>query len=241
MAYVYKHTTLDTNQVFYIGIGSDSNYRRSKLKSDRNKLWERVVKKHGYKVDILFDNITWEEACQKEIELIAFYGRRDLNTGTLTNLTEGGEGILGFKHSEESIEKTINSEGYKNRSKSRDYIKGKTYEEVYGEKRAKEIKEKQSKASRPESRKGKDHHFFGKKRPDHSAKLKGRPNNKMKGLLVGDKNPMRNKEVALKVSLAKTGVPRPKIICPHCGKAGGSGNMERWHFDNCKSVKLNSF
>lgn len=25
-----------------------------------------------------------------------------------------------------------------------------------------------------------------------------------------------------------------KVECPHCGKQGNSGNMNRWHFDNCK-------
>lgn len=25
------------------------------------------------------------------------------------------------------------------------------------------------------------------------------------------------------------------LICPHCGKSGGSGGLKRWHFDNCKS------
>jgi hypothetical protein len=28
--------------------------------------------------------------------------------------------------------------------------------------------------------------------------------------------------------------PRPKTICPHCNKEGGSIAMSRWHFDNCK-------
>mgnify|MGYP003704755201 CR=1 FL=1 len=30
------------------------------------------------------------------------------------------------------------------------------------------------------------------------------------------------------------GIERPKKVCPHCGKSGGDGNMQRWHFDNCK-------
>lgn len=37
-----------------------------------------------------------------EKELIAKYGRIHLNTGTLCNLTEGGEGTIGYKHSEET-------------------------------------------------------------------------------------------------------------------------------------------
>lgn len=29
------------------------------------------------------------------------------------------------------------------------------------------------------------------------------------------------------------GKKRSTIVCPHCKKEGGVGNMERWHFDNC--------
>ena len=34
------------------------------------------------------------------------------------------------------------------------------------------------------------------------------------------------------------GFKHDKVICPHCGKKGGGGNMKRYHFNNCKS-KLN--
>ncbi len=27
------------------------------------------------------------------------------------------------------------------------------------------------------------------------------------------------------------------VVCPHCNKEGGAGQMSRWHFDNCKSLK----
>ena len=74
MAYVYQHLRLDTNEVFYIGIGSDDEgkYIRANnfCKTQRSKFWYRTFKKYGIKVEILFDNITWNEACEKEIELI---------------------------------------------------------------------------------------------------------------------------------------------------------------------------
>ena len=38
-----------------------------------------------------------------------------------------------------------------------------------------------------------------------------------------------------KLSSLRKGIPRPKIVCPHCDKQGGVGIMNRWHFDNCKS------
>ncbi len=29
---------------------------------------------------------------------------------------------------------------------------------------------------------------------------------------------------------------REIVVCPHCGKSGGGGNMRRYHFDRCKSA-----
>ena len=93
MAYVYSHTRLDTNKIFYIGIGSDSNYSRASFFKNRNHIWQSIFNKTDIKVDILFDKLTWEEACAKESELIKSIGRIDLNEGTLANLTDGGEGL----------------------------------------------------------------------------------------------------------------------------------------------------
>lgn len=99
MAYVYRHIRLDTEQVFYIGIGV--GYRCNQ-KHGRSQFWHRVVKKHGYRIEIMIDDLTWEEACEKEKEFIKLYGRRDKGKGTLANLTDGGDGMLGYVASEES-------------------------------------------------------------------------------------------------------------------------------------------
>jgi predicted AAA+ superfamily ATPase len=106
MAYVYRHIRLDKNEPFYIGIGKDDNFffKRAyyKSKQKRNKIWIDIVNKTSYDVEILFDDISWEEACKKEIEFINLYGRINLGTGTLANLTDGGEGTFGLKWSDES-------------------------------------------------------------------------------------------------------------------------------------------
>lgn len=101
MAYVYRHVRLDKNEVFYIGIGSDNEgeYKRAFIKKNRNKYWRNVISKTEYEVEIMLDNLTWEEACKKEIEFIKLYGRRNLNEGTLVNMTDGGDGTLGLKQS----------------------------------------------------------------------------------------------------------------------------------------------
>lgn len=102
MAYLYRHIRLDTNEPFYIGIGSDEDgkYERSRASWGRNKIWKRIVNKVSYRVDIIQDNLTWDEACTKEIEFIKLYGRRDLGLGPLVNLTDGGDGLVGYKRSE---------------------------------------------------------------------------------------------------------------------------------------------
>lgn len=98
MAYVYTYTRLDKNEVFYVGIGSDSKYKRAKNISLRTDYFKKIINKSKYKLDIVFDNLSWEEACLKEIELVALYGRKDLKTGTLVNFTDGGEGRKGSQN-----------------------------------------------------------------------------------------------------------------------------------------------
>jgi hypothetical protein len=115
MAYVYRHIRLDKNEPFYIGIGSDNNYKRAYSRFKRSKFWNNIASKTEYSVDILIDNLTWEEACEKEREFIALYGRVNLNTGTLVNLTNGGEGMNGIVLTEETIMKfSISRMGNKN-------------------------------------------------------------------------------------------------------------------------------
>ena len=100
MAFVYRHIRLDKNEPFYIGISKDS-YRPFNKKG-RNKYWLRITNKTEYKVDILFDDLSYDEAKNKEIEFIALYGRKDLKNGTLVNMTDGGEGCLNVIKTEES-------------------------------------------------------------------------------------------------------------------------------------------
>jgi group I intron endonuclease len=49
--------------------------------------------------------VDWKFACRKEIEFISLYGRINKNTGTLANMTDGGDGNLGLTHTAESLKK----------------------------------------------------------------------------------------------------------------------------------------
>lgn len=100
--YLYQHIRLDTNEIFYIGIGGK---RRPYDIKNRSKWWKNIVNKTKYDVQVLYENLTREEACELEKNLISFYGRRDLNKGTLVNMTDGGDGVSGIKRSIETREK----------------------------------------------------------------------------------------------------------------------------------------
>lgn len=107
MAYVYQHIRLDTNEVFYVGIGSDKNYKRANWSYGRSKFWKSVAK-NGFKVIITHDKIDFESCKKVEVSLIKFYGRRDIGTGILVNMTDGGDGVLRMKVTEE--QRIANSE-----------------------------------------------------------------------------------------------------------------------------------
>lgn len=102
--YVYRHRRLDTGKIFYIGLGSSKNYERAYSKI-RTNWWKKVVNKYGYSVEILAYNLFKEEACELEIFLISLYGRRNLGTGCLVNMTDGGDGTPGRKDSKEVLDK----------------------------------------------------------------------------------------------------------------------------------------
>jgi hypothetical protein len=99
---LYKHIRQDKNKPFYIGIG-ESESRAYETKG-RTRAWKNIARK-GYDVEVLFKDLSWEEACEKEVEFIALYGRRDRKKGPLVNMTDGGEGTVGYRHTDETKEK----------------------------------------------------------------------------------------------------------------------------------------
>lgn len=94
MPIVYRHRRVDTNEVFYIGIGRFQ--KRAFCEHKRNRHWKNVVNQTDYIVEILTTCKTWDDACELEQLLIQEYGRRDLGTGCLVNMTDGGEGSIGM-------------------------------------------------------------------------------------------------------------------------------------------------
>mgnify|MGYP003537979170 CR=1 FL=1 len=117
--YLYRHIRLDRDEVFYVGIGtkygnrnfktSTSEYYRALHKTHRGPIWKRISTKTNYEVEIILESDDYEFIKKKEIEFILLYGRIDLETGTLANLTNGGDGLLGGVHSAETKAKMSRS------------------------------------------------------------------------------------------------------------------------------------
>ena len=83
---VYLHRRKSDGLPMYVGIGS---IKRAYNFYSRNDYWKNVYSKHGVTVEILHDNLTWDEACSIEIKLIKEY--REKYPDSMTNISCGGE------------------------------------------------------------------------------------------------------------------------------------------------------
>lgn len=90
--YVYLHKRNDTGEVFYVGKGKG---RRAYVSHGRSSLWTHIAKKHGFTVEIVQSELTEAEAFAGEVEVIKRHAG-------LCNFTDGGEGISGYRHTEET-------------------------------------------------------------------------------------------------------------------------------------------
>jgi len=102
--YVYTLEDKD-NKVFYVGKGSKTeSYDRIEyhlkywFHNKNRKLTNKIRKlKEDYTAVIVFESEFEEECLCKEVELITYYGIENL-----CNLTGGGEGVSGYRHTLES-------------------------------------------------------------------------------------------------------------------------------------------
>jgi hypothetical protein len=220
MAIVYRHIRHDINKPFYIGIGRDE--KRAYVKTKRNKEWNSIVSNTEYSVEILFDNLSNDEAYLKEKELIELYGRVDLGNGTLVNKTSGGqhcdEKIFTDEHKRNiSIGRlgiTFTDSHIDNLSKSHigkdPWNKGKKLSKSHTDKLSKSIKK-----------------YYDELTPQEK---------KEKCTTYGMLNKNHKDSSKEKIRKSLIGRTREKTKCPHCGKEGGPGGFHRYHFNNCKNI-----
>lgn len=186
MAIVYRHIRLDKNQPFYIGIGKD--VKRAFSKNQRSKHWKSIINKTAYEVEILFHDLDWEQAKEKEKEFIALYGKKE-NGGVLINRTDGGDGALGLILSEEQL-----------------FKRGLSIKSSWTDARKKEYSLKMM---------GKKNNFYGKKHNEETKKRMSINNNPRKTLTkehiekirIANTGKKRSQELKYKLSQSKKGKP----------------------------------
>ncbi len=153
--YIYQHRKKDSKEVFYVGKGK--NFRHLE-ESNRNNYWHNIVNKHGFYSEILFENLNEELALLVEQELISKY--KKLNT-SLCNLTAGGEGVSGYKHTEDvkkliSIQSKGRTHSKEAKEKIGSYWRGKKREPFSKEHREKIAAKRQTQIMKPVSEETKD-------------------------------------------------------------------------------------
>lgn len=85
--YVYEWYIVDKNEIFYVGKGTKN--RKTEI-HNRNQYFKNVYNKYICEVRVIQDNLTNQEACQKEIARIA---ELRLIDQAYCNLTNGGDGF----------------------------------------------------------------------------------------------------------------------------------------------------
>lgn len=108
--YVYRDPRpTKNNQPVYVGKGTGDRDLSHWSRGSHNKPFQDFIahlKARGLVAlcERVFETEDEQGAFNREVELIALYGRRDLKTGTLFNLTDGGEGASGSVRTEEEKE-----------------------------------------------------------------------------------------------------------------------------------------
>lgn len=101
--YTYLHRRASDNLPFYVGKGQGTRAWSAK---NRNQYWQRTRAKHGVYVEVLAHWPTEAEAFEHEKFLIWCF--KDMGY-ELVNMTDGGEGKSGCKHSPETRQKIASS------------------------------------------------------------------------------------------------------------------------------------
>jgi hypothetical protein len=149
---------------YYIGKG------KGKRSHDKNHTY-KIPTDHN-NIRIIVDNISEDEAFMWEEFWISFFGRIDIESGCLRNLTDGGEGrsgslpwnkgVTGYKlHSEEYKQKVKSrmqqglvalygaERATKIRKKMAESLRGRSHEDIHGEKSESLKKQISDKLSKP--------------------------------------------------------------------------------------------
>lgn len=248
---------------FYAGKGhknrSRVHLRNYNLDNDGNKLKTNKIKKiineTGNEPYIIIFNYCNNEVTtlNNEVQLISYIGRKINKDGPLTNITIGGDGTSGLKHTNEAKKKmSLSHKGFKHSEDTKIEMKNRMLGNTFmsGKKHSEETKKKMSLSQKKverspltEETKKKISNSSKGIRPPAEATEKNRKNNENR---VNVYDPLKPELGIFKVSVfdkkykngevinAMKGYKHKNRVCPYCGKEGSGGNMTRYHFNNCK-------
>lgn len=99
--YVYEHWRLDRDECFYVGKGKGNRAYQMRDRNRHHKAIMAKLSREGFAVEvkIVASGLTEQESFNLEIERIAFWRQEGVD---LANITIGGEGASGLKHSDET-------------------------------------------------------------------------------------------------------------------------------------------
>ena len=212
--YYYTYAYLREDKTpYYIGKGKGNRAYKKHRKGIG-------VPKDKSRIIFLKQNLTEEEAFRHEIYMIAVFGRKDLGTGILHNLTDGGDGASGYVFSEETKRKQ--SEAHKGNTT----WLGKTHSE--------ETKRKMS-----DTRKGKTHSEETKRKQSEAKKGKTFSEESKRKMSEAQKGKSLSEETRRKMSETRKGkIPsketRRKLSEARKGQAKG----KKWWNDGCGNCKM---
>lgn len=219
-AYVYTLTDPRSGIPFYVGKGhggrcefhlDEAKYYKNRKSKKLNKI--RKLLSLGMKPIItkVEENVSDAQAIDLECLLIA--EMRDSGI-PLTNMTAGGDGAKGYKHTEEN--KRLASERQKNRVMTEEH---------------------KQKMRKPKSEEGRAN--IAKARLTTTYRPSKETKQKTSEALLGRASPMKGRkqseEAKAKMRAWRKGRPKPKVECVHCNQLVAVNTAKRWHFDNCKS------
>lgn len=223
--YTYIHRRASDMLVFYVGKGVA---KRAYTTKGRNSHWDRTFKKHGIIVEIVAYWFTEDAAHEHEKVLIAEYRSAGM---PLCNKTDGGEGVVGLKHSDESRAKmSANQKGKKLSEACKaklqvyaDAAKGKKRNPAIGAKIASALTGRkcslEHNRKNAEARKGKP--LPPAARVALIAKLTGVPRSEevRKKISIGHIGKVISEAHRLKISIGNSGKVRTKEFCENMSKS----------------------
>jgi hypothetical protein len=219
-AYVYTLTDPRNGMPFYVGKGhgkrceahlDEAKYYTKRKSKKLNKIRKLMSLGMNPIITKVEENVSDAQAIDFECFLIA--EMRDIGI-PLTNMTDGGDGAQGYKHTEEN--KRLASERQKNRVMTEEH---------------------KQKMRKPKSEEGRAN--IAKARLTTTYRPSKETKQKTSEALLGRASPMKGRkqsdEAKAKMSAWRKGRTKPKVECVHCNQLVAVNTAKRWHFDNCKS------